>query len=81
MKNIQGLDVSFQHEENKAFVLHGIKGDFCITDSFEPYSDTLVAGTEKIFAPPSHSGKSTNGPEGWPYYNLQMKDKGVIIAS
>ncbi len=80
LKDIQGLDVVFQQKEDKAFVLHGIKGDFCTADSFEPYSDTLVTGTEKTFAPPPHSGKSTDGTEGWPYYNLQMNDKGVIIA-
>lgn len=80
LKDIQGLDVIFQQKEDKDFVLHGIKGDFCTSDSFEPYSDTLVAGSEKTFAPPSHSGKSTDGPEGWPYYNLQMNGNGVIIA-
>lgn len=80
LKDIQGLDVFFQQDGDKDFVLHGIKGDFCTADSYEPYSDTLVAGSEEAFAPPSYSGKSTDGPDGWPYYNLQLNGNGVIIA-
>ncbi len=80
LKNIQGLDFAFQKEGNEKFVLHGIKGDFCAADSYEPYSDTLVTGSEKLFAPPSHAGKSTAGPKGWPYYNLEMNGEGVIIV-
>jgi len=80
LKDIQGLDVAFQQEGNNGFVLHGIKGDYCTADSFEPFSDTLAMGSVKTFAPPSGSGKSTDGPEGWPYYNLQMSGEGVIIV-
>ncbi len=80
LKDIQGLDVAFRQEGNKDFVLHGLKGDFCTADSYEPYSDTLVAGTVKNFAPPSDSGRSTDGPESWPYYNLQKNGTGVIIV-
>ncbi len=80
LKDIQGLDVTFLQSRETDFVLHGIKGDFCTSDSFEPYNDTLIVGSPKKFAPPSHSGKSTDGPNAWPYYNLQMDEKGVIIA-
>ncbi len=80
LKNIQGLDVTFFQKGDGEFVLHGIKGDFCTADSYEPYSDMLPPGTVRTFAPPSSSGKSTDGPEGWPYYNLQMQGEGVIIA-
>lgn len=80
LSDIQGLDVAFQQKGWENFVLHGIKGDCCTADSFEPYSDTLAAGTKRNFAPPSGSGKSTDGPEGWPYYNLQMGSSGVIIV-
>jgi len=80
LKDIQGLDVVFSQKKDEDFVLHGIKGDFCAAESFEPYSDTLVEGSKKMFAPPSYSGKSTDGPEGWPFYNLQMNKSGLIIA-
>ena len=32
------------------------------------------------FAPPSYSGKSSDGPNGWPYYNLQVPGGGIILA-
>ncbi len=80
LKDIQGLDAIFQQKGSVNFVLHGLKGDFCTADSYEPYSDTLVAGGVKNFAPPRNSGKSTDGPKAWPYYNLQMDGDGVIIA-
>jgi alpha-galactosidase len=79
LNDIQGLDVVFQQKGDGDFVLHGIKGDFCTADSYEPYNDTLAPGSVKKFSP-SESGKSSDGPEGWPYYNLQMHGKGVIIA-
>ncbi len=79
IENIQGLDIQLNRSDEGAFVLHGIKGDSCTADSFEPYHLTLVPDTMKKFSPPS-SGKSSDGPDGWPYYNLQMPDGGVILA-
>ena len=81
LDNIQGLDTSFERGKNSEFILHGIKGDFCTADSFEPYQHTLGPGLTKKFSPPDYSGKSCDGPEGWPYYNLQLPgDGGVILA-
>jgi alpha-galactosidase len=80
LENVQGLDVSFEREAKGEFILHGIKGDFCAADSFEPYQLTLGPGSKRQFSPPSYSGKSCDGPEGWPYYNLQMPGGGVILA-
>lgn len=80
LKDIQGLDIQLDARGGDEFVLHGIKGDFCTADSFEPYQVALTAGLEKHFAPPPYSGKSTDGPEGWPYYNLQMPGGGIILA-
>ena len=62
------------------FTLHGIKGDSCTADSYEPYRQTLAANTVAQFAPPAHSGKSSDGPKGWPYFNLQFPGGGVILA-
>jgi len=81
LENIQGLDAGFERSAKGEFVLHGIKGDFCTADSFEPYQHTLVPGLTKKFSPPDYSGKSSDGPEGWPYYNLQLPgDGGIILA-
>ena len=81
LESIQGLDTSFRRGANGEFVLHGIKGDFCTADSYEPYQLKLVPGLTKNFSPPNYSGKSCDGPEGWPYYNLQLPgDGGVILA-
>ncbi len=79
LENIQGLDARFERGADGEFVLHGIKGDFCTADSFEPYRRTLAANTVTKFAPPG-SGKSSDGPEGWPYFNLQFPGGGVILA-
>lgn len=80
LQEIQGLDVSFRRPDAGEFLLHSIKGDWCAADSYEPYHFTLGAHSVKKFAPPAHSGKSSDGPSGWPYFNLQMPDRGVIIA-
>ena len=79
LEDIQGLDARFDRGADGELVLHGIKGDFCATDSFEPYQRKLAANTVTKFAPPS-SGKSTDGPKGWPYFNLQYSGGGVVIA-
>jgi len=79
LESIQGLDARFERTADGEFTLHGIKGDFCSADSFEPYARTLGPGAEAQFAPPS-SGKSSDGPEGWPYFNLQFSGGGVIVA-
>ncbi len=81
LEQIQGLDVPFEREAAAAeFVLHGIKGDSCTADSFEPWSRVLGPGSAAAFAPPDGSGKSCDGPAGWPYYNLQLPAGGVILA-
>ncbi len=79
LEDLQGLDARFECGAGGEFVLHGIQGDFCTADSFEPYRRTLAAGTETKFAPPP-SGKSSDGPKGWPYFNLQFPGGGVILA-
>ena len=73
------IGAPFRTRYDGEFVLHGIKGDFCTADSFEPYQRTLAANTVAKFAPPA-SGKSSDGPEGWPYFNLQYPSGGLILA-
>ena len=79
LKDIQGLDAAFQRGSEGEFVLNGIKGDFCTADSYEPYQLPLVPNFVKKFSPNS-SGKSSDGPNGWPYYNLQIPGGGIILA-
>lgn len=80
LENVQGLDVSFERSAKGEFVLHTIKGDYCTSDSYEPIARTLSAGSVTKFAP-AGSGKSSDGPEGWPYDNVQFSDGGVILAT
>ena len=80
IEDIQALDLRLEREADGEFVLHGIKGDFCTADSYEPYRVELGPNAMKQCAPPSFSGKSCDGPDGWPYYNLQTPGGGVILA-
>jgi alpha-galactosidase len=80
LKDIEGLDTVFQQAYAGQFVLNGIKGDWCVAESYQPYRLELAANFIKKFGLPADSGKSCDGPDGWPYYNLQMSGGGVIIA-
>jgi alpha-galactosidase len=80
LENIEGLDLVVNRSGEGEFTLHGVKGDFCTADSYEPFHLAMPPGFEKKFAPPGHSGKSCDGPDGWPYHNLQMPGGGMIIA-
>lgn len=80
LENIQGLDLRVARGAESEFILHGIKGDFCKADSFEPYRLTLATNAVEKFAPPAHSGKSCDGARGWPYFNLQYPGGGIILA-
>jgi alpha-galactosidase len=78
LENIQGLDTRFERGEGGEFVLHGNKGDWCVAESFEPFEQRLEPGSERRFAPVG--GRPTNGPGGWPYYNVQRPGGGFILA-
>ena len=80
LEGIQGLDATFQRGNDGEFILRGNRGDFCTADSYEPYQITLNPSTAVNFSPPSYSGKSCDGPNGWPYYNLQTPGGGIILA-
>ena len=66
LRGLQAADVFFKGSE---FTLHGIEGDSCSSKSFAPYEWQAKPGMARIFGP-GPSGKSTNGPDGWPYFNL-----------
>ena len=80
LANIQGLDMTLVRTNGPEFVLNGNKGDFTTADSYEPYQRTLGPSTVTNFSPSAISGKSTDGPTGWPYYNLQTPGGGLIMA-
>ena len=84
VENIQGLSLRIERSAGGEFVLHGNRGDSCVAESYQPFDLTLGPGFSKRFSPPvkgdSVSGKSSDGPDGWPYFNLQKPDGGVIIA-
>jgi len=80
LKNIQALDVIFERAEGGKFTLHGNQGDATTADSYEPYHLALGPNAFKSCSPPAWSGKSSDGPDGWPYYNLQLPGGGVILA-
>jgi alpha-galactosidase len=84
LENIRGLDAGFERTAGVEYVLHGIRGDSCVAESFRPYAHTLGPDAVKRFSPPvagdKVSGKSSDGPDGWPYWNLQRPGGGVILA-
>ncbi len=84
LEKVQGLDARFGRSGSGAFMLHGLRGDSCVAESYQPFAFPLDPGAVKHFSPPvtgAHvSGKSSDGPNGWPYFNLQNPEGGVIIA-
>jgi alpha-galactosidase len=59
-------------------VLHGNKGDCCAAENYQPYRQLLGPGDARRFGPAG--GRPTNGPNGWPYYNVQMPGGGLLLA-
>jgi len=80
LRDIQGLDVVFRRSAAGEFVLNGIKGDWTVAESFQPYQIILGPNAVKKFTPSNHLGKSSSGPDGWPYFNLQIPGGGVLMA-
>jgi alpha-galactosidase len=84
IEDIQGLDFKFERESQEEFMLHGIRGDTCVAESFRPFSLPLGPDAKKLCSPPVSgdkvSGKSSDGPDGWPYWNLQQPGGGMILA-
>ena len=83
-ENIQGLECTLAASGTDVFSLHGIRGDTCVAESFRPWIRELKAGAHHVFSPPVKggyaSGKSSDGADGWPYWNLQTPGGGMILA-
>jgi alpha-galactosidase len=85
LQHILALDETLQKDGTGEFVLNGISGDWSVAESYAPYRLTLGANDIERFAPRAgpdgpESGKSSDGPRGWPYFNLQSPGGGTIIA-
>ena len=83
LENIQGLDAMFVRDEKGEFVLHGNYADVfdynhILAESYKPFELVMGPGAGKRFAPVG--GRPTNGPDGWPYYNLAMPGGGILLA-
>lgn len=76
IENIQALDARWERPDGEEFVLRGIKGDYCVPDSYEPYEMTLAPNTTHKFSP--EGGRPTN--KEFPGYSLAMPGGGVIFA-
>jgi len=84
VEGIQGLDWKLPSELDQRLRLHGIRGDTCAAESFKPWTRELKTSAREVFSPPAKggyaSGKSSDGPNGWPYWNLQTPEGGMILA-
>jgi len=84
LEDLQGLDAQFERAPAGEFTLHGLRGDSCLAESFRPYAIPLGPDAVKHCGPPvvgdKVSGKSSDGPDGWPYFNVQRPGGGVILA-
>jgi alpha-galactosidase len=78
LENVQALDATLARGADGEFVLHGNKGDWCVPESYEPFTVSLIPKSVQRFAP--EGGRPTNGPKGWPYFNLQTPGGGMILA-
>lgn len=78
IENVAAIDSRFDRGPESEFVLHTLKGDWCSAQSYAPVDVALGPKQSKRFAP--DGGRPTNGPNGWPFYNLQMPGGGLLMA-
>lgn len=52
IENIQGLNSTFAAYPKDALSLHGIRGDTCVVESFQPWARKLTTGARHVFSPP-----------------------------
>ena len=77
LRSLQSADVFIPGSD---FKLHGIEGDSNNAHSFAPYEWVAQPGTARVFSN-GKTGKSTHGPDGWPYFNLAGPgDEGRILV-
>ncbi len=75
---LQAIDAHMALSADSSNVLHCHRGDYYSADGYAPYDLPLAPGTAHAFAP--DGGRPTNGPNGWPYYNVQLGKAGVLLA-
>jgi alpha-galactosidase len=80
LRDILGLDMTLTRTNRFEYSLFGIQGDINSAESYRPFELVLGPGASKVFSPPAVSGKSSDGPDGWPYHNLRMPGGGIMIA-
>ena len=78
LEGIQGLDAVFQRSGGGEFLLNTVQGDSNVADSYLPYQIVLASNSTTRFAPVG--GRPTTGPNGWPYFDIQVAGGGFIIA-
>jgi alpha-galactosidase len=76
LKNVQGLNTTWNRATGSEYVLQGIAGDNFSANSFQPYTNVLGANTTTSFS--ASGGRPTEGT--FPYYNLSMPGGGVSLA-
>lgn len=84
ISDLYGMDCLFPINGGSEVVIHTNKGDDCTKYSYEPYEIVLKTGQTENFYPSqgstSATAKSTTGPRGWPYWNIQNGKEGWIMA-
>lgn len=78
LENIEGIDTQLSEVNADTPHLHYINGDGEVhgTSQFAPQEKALVPSSKVTFA--SLDGRPTDGS--FPYYNLEWKDRGIIVA-
>ena len=77
LENIQGAEIIFDRSAEEKLTLRTTRGDTVSYAAFEPVTIDLEAVRRTRFAP---AGGKPCGVGGFPYFNLQIGDRGVITA-
>lgn len=83
ISNLYSIDLLFPINEDNSIIIHSNKGDDCTKYSYQPYKIVLNRNQSEIFSPTEEnrpSGRSSTGPRGWPYWNIQNGTHGWILA-
>ncbi len=74
--NIQAMDSEFSRGSQSEYVLRSISGDRNTADSYQPFTETLSAGSVKKLA--CTGGRPTQ--VAFPYYNIAWAEEGLIYV-
>ncbi len=76
LESIRGLDVRTERRGEPEFLLHQQRGDHAIPESYQPFTEPLLANSSRAVR--SVGGRPTSSS--FPYFNLQGPDGGMLIA-